>query len=314
MNLARLNTFLVLADCLSFSEAAEVLYCSQPAVSLHIKTLEDELGCKLFDRIGKKIYLNGKGKSFKHYAEQILHSWQLAKDDLAASSDSNKGFLTFGASNFVGIYLLPILLGCFNRSYPQVKINMNIRSSKTLISKLENNEVDFLILSDRIGFDNNLYYSKIFYQDEQTLIVPHNHPLLAEKNPNLDSLAPYSMLWKPEHSATRTFLEQSLINQGMQVNNTIEISSLEAIKHSVIQGLGIAFVSKFSVQHEIEHGLLHEINLPEFKMARGIKYVVRKDKILPSSAKNFIQLLDLLSEMKDIAQSMNIWRRNNQNT
>ena len=150
MNISRLKTFMVLAEYLNFSEAAECLYCSQPAVSMQIRTLEEELGYILFDRVGKKIFLNQQGESFKLYAQQIINLWQEAKNNAQEIGSGEQGNLSFGSSNFVGIYLLPILLNRFKESYPKVKINMQIRSSSTLLKQLENNEVDFLILSDKI--------------------------------------------------------------------------------------------------------------------------------------------------------------------
>src|SRR5690625_360018 len=110
MDVSKLKTFLTLADCLSFTEAAEKLFCSQPSVSMQIQSLEQDLNTKLFDRHGKKTYLTTQGELFKTYAEQIINTAEAAKEHLHRTEDLSYGTLSFGASNFVGVYLLTKIL------------------------------------------------------------------------------------------------------------------------------------------------------------------------------------------------------------
>lgn len=311
MNLTRLKTFLVLTECLNFSEAAEILYCSQPTVSTQIRTLEEELGCTLFDRIGKKLYLNQQGNDFKIYANQIVNIWASAKENALKANSGEHGLLSFGASNFVGIYLLPILLSTFKKRYPNIKINMQIRSSATLLNLLEKNEVEFLILSDQVKINESIYQRKVFYPDRLVLVAPSEHPLAQATLSDLSQLEGYVLLWKPEHSSTRIFLEQLLKNHNVSIENHIEISSLEAIKQSVINSLGIAFISKFAVARELNHGLLAEVFTPQLNIKRGIVYVTRRDKILTPVASNFTKLLESISNTNDIGQALTRWSLQN---
>lgn len=296
MNLARLKTFLVLTERLNFSEAAEQLYCTQPTVSMHIRALEEELGCSLFDRVGKKLYLNHHGESFKPYAQQIVELWQSARENAKSIGSGEEGVLSFGASHFVGVYLLPALLSDFKVRYPKVKVCMQIRSSATLLHQLEDNEVDFLVISDQISLDESLHRSQVFCQDELVLVVPAGHPLGQGEMSDLKSLEGYTQLWKPEHSATRTFLETALKSQGVVVSNEMEISSLEAIKQGVIHNLGIAFISRYAVAQELAIGTLQEVIIPHFSIQRGISHVARKDKLLPPPAKHFIAMLQAMQQ------------------
>lgn len=296
MNIGRLKTFIVLTEHLNFSEAAEHLFCSQPSVSMQIRTLEEELGCVLFDRIGKKIHLNQQGEAFKPYAKQIINLWQESKDNAQQIGSGEQGTLSFGSSNFVGVYLIPSLLNNFKTRFPKVKINIQIRSSPTLLKQLENNDVEFLILSDKIKINDNLYQTNLFYQDELILVVPTGHPLAEKQNIQPHMLENYTLLWKPEHSATREFLEQTLKGQLISISNYMEISSLEAIKQGVIHSLGIAFISRFAVSQELKSGILKHVTIPELKIKRGIMYVTRKDKILSPAAKQFIALLQMIKE------------------
>ncbi|MGG1659726.1 LysR family transcriptional regulator [Brevibacillus sp. NRS-1366] len=292
MNLTKLQTFLTLSDCLNFTEAAEQLYCSQPAVSMQIQSLERDLGFPLFDRIGKKLYLTKHGEHFKPYAEQMINLFHTSKEHIKQLDNLAYGTLSFGASNFVGVYLLPAILSVFNRSFPGIKINMNISSSSQLISLLESNKVEFLVLSDRIPIDNARFHSKTFYQDELVLIVNPQHPLAQREECTLANLVDETLIFKPNKSATRVFLEGKFNEYEISFPKYMEISNLEAIKQGVIHGLGISIVSRFAISQEVKSGLLVEVPINGVQFLRGIRYVYHRGIHLSPAAKQFITLLD----------------------
>ncbi|MBU7316822.1 LysR family transcriptional regulator [Paenibacillus oleatilyticus] len=292
MNITKLQTFLTLAECLNFTEAAEQLYCSQPAVSMQIQGLEHDFGVPLFDRVGKKLYLTKQGEQLKPYAEQIVNLLQSAKEHLQQLENLTYGTLSFGASNFVGVYLLPAALGHFNRTFPGIKINMNITSSRQLIDMLETNKVEFLIVSDQIPVDETRMQAVTFYQDELVLIVKADHRLAHEEECSLEELTAETMILKPKKSATRIYLESKFKEHGISFPSDMEISNLEAIKQGVIHGLGVSIVSKFAVQQEIKSGLLVSVPIKGVALQRGIDYVYLKNKHLSPAAKQFIALLD----------------------
>jgi LysR family transcriptional regulator, transcriptional activator of the cysJI operon len=295
VNLTKLQTFITLSECLNFTEAAEQLYCSQPAVSMQIRSLERDLGFPLFDRIGKKLFLTTQGEHFKPYAEQIINLFQTSKEHIKQLDNLATGTLSFGASNFVGIYLLPAILSQFNNKYPCIKINMNITSSSHLINMLESNKFEFLVLSDRIPVDENVFQSKTFYQDELVLIVNQQHRLAGKDECTFEDLINETLILKPNKSATRTYLEKEFIEYGFKFPKSMEISSLEAIKQAVIHGLGISIVSNFAIKQEIANGLLVEIPIKGVKFNRGICYIHHRGKHLSPAAFQFISLLDQIS-------------------
>lgn len=291
VNYSKLETFLTLAECLSFSDAAEKLFCSQPSVSMQIQSLEEELKTKLFDRLGKKVYLTNQGEEFKPYAEKIVNLTNAAKEHLQQTDNLRHGTLSFGASHFVGVYLLPIILKQFNDRFPNVKIDMTVTSSKELIRQLEVNELELLILSDQILFDENVYSSTTFYNDELILVVPPEHPFAIKKAVQISDLQSELFLIKRDKSATRMFLENKLKAIEFSITHYIEISSLEGIKQGVIHGLGISFISKYAVKEEIKNGLLVEVPLEEIRLERGVNYIHHKTKNLSPAISEFISLL-----------------------
>lgn len=292
MEVSKLETFLVLAECLSFTEAAERLFCSQPSVSMQIQSLEKDLNTKLFDRLGKKTYLTKQGETVKPYAEQIINTVKAAKEHLHRSEDLSYGTLSFGASNFVGVYLLTKILTEFHQAYPNIKINMEVTTSKQLIHKLEVNAVELLVLSDQIVMDQRYFKSTSFFQDELVLVVPANHSFVRKKSIQFADLKDETILIKPEPSATRAFMEKKMKEFNFTFLKTMEISSSEGIKHGVIHGLGISFISRLAVSQEINNGLLVAIPMDQIKLSRNINYIHHKDKHLSPSVKKFIELLE----------------------
>lgn len=292
MNLTKLQTFITLSECLNFTEAAEQLYCSQPAVSMQIQSLERDLGFPLFDRIGKKLYLTKQGEHFKPYAEQIINLFHTSKEHIKQLDNLSFGTLSFGASSFVGVYLLPAILSDFNKKFPGIKINMNIISSSHLIHMLESNKVEFLVLSDRIPVDENRFQFKTFYQDELVLIVNNQHRLARKDECTLGDLVDETWILKPNKSATRNYLEEEFKEHGFSSLKYMEISNLEAIKQSVIHGLGISIVSSLAIKQEIKNGLLVAVPIKGVKFLRGIRYVYHRGTHLSPATIEFLSLLD----------------------
>lgn len=292
MNLSKLQTFITLSACLSFTEAAEQLYCSQPAVSMQIQSLEREIGVPLFDRIGKKLYLTRQGEQFKPFAEQMLNLFHSAQEHIRQFDNLAFGSLSFGASNFVGVSLLPAVLGTFNQAFPGITINMNIASSSTLVAQLESNKMEFLVLSDRIPVNEERFRTHTFYQDELVLIAAPSHHLAKSGQCEMQELADEMWIWKPRKSATRNFLESELSQYGFEASRKIEINNLEAIKQSVIHGIGISIVSSLAIRQEVAAGQLVAIPIRDVSFVRGIRYVHHRDIHLTPAATHFLKLLD----------------------
>ena len=135
MDISKLESFLVLADCKSFTKTAELRYLSQPAISKHIDSLEQELGVFLFDRNGKTVSLTIQGRHFIKYAESIVKIYQKSQELIRQIEDLNQGTLYFGSTNFIGIYLMPKFIKAFQDKYPKINVNMTVGSSKDLNSK-----------------------------------------------------------------------------------------------------------------------------------------------------------------------------------
>lgn len=290
MNIRQIETFLVLADCLSVTETAETLHCTQPAVSARIRGLEEALDVVLFDRINKRMHLTAAGLVFVDYARKMVGVLEAAGEHLRQMDDPLSGTVSFGASNFIGIYLIPAFLGEYARDAPKVEFELDISPSTQLLGKLEANKLEFLILSDHIALDEARYRFRHLCSDEMVLIAAPDHRLARAGRCSIADLAREIFLIKAAPSATRTFLLDRIAAQGGSLGREMHISSIEAIKQSVMHGLGISILSRFTVTHELDLGLLREIPI-RGDFDRGIRVVHRRDKLLSPAAARFLDRL-----------------------
>lgn len=277
------------------TETAEKLYCTQPAVSIKIKKLEDELNTVLFERINNRLYLTEQGKIFKQYTAQILQLITTSKEHLHQYDDPNTGKIHFGASHFVGVHLLPKIIAEYKKSYPQVELSLDILPSQQLIQKLDNHQIDFVIMSDQVHFDPQHYHREPIFTDELILVVSPANPLAKQTACKLEELIHHTFLIKPNQSETRKFLFQHLDESLWQKLKLMEINSLEGIKYSVMHNLGVSIISRIAVENELNAGLLVEVKLENRLFTRGINYVYQQGKFLSPAAQTFLELLTQLA-------------------
>lgn len=291
MNISQIKTFLTLADCLNMTETAARLNCTQPAVTARIRGLEETLDTILFDRIGKKVHLTANGTVFCDYAHKLLGTLQAATEHLHQMDDPLAGTIHFGASNFIGIYLIPPYLGRYRKITPKLQFELDILPSAELLERLDANKLEFLILSDQIPVEEAHYEFRDICRDEMVFIVPPDHRLAKAHTCTLTDLAEETFLVKAAPSATRTFILDKIRARGGSLGHEMHISSTEAIKQGVMHGLGVSILSRFTVAHELAEGRLREVSMALMRFERGIRVVFRRDKLLSPAAVRFIETL-----------------------
>lgn len=291
MNLSQLNAFLLLAKGLNVTETAKQLFCTQPSVSIKIRKLEEELQTTLFERINNRLYLTPQGEVYLKYATQIINLVKNSSEHMRQFDDPSKGKIKFGASHFVGVYLLPKIMAYFNNLFPQVNLSMDISNSAQLIHKLNNQELEFLIMSDHIHLDPGQYHSNTFFIDPFVLICHPDHWLAKKKRCKFSDVESEVFLIKPDNSATRNFLLDKINECNKKIINFMEINSLEGIKQGVIHKLGISIVSRLSITQELNAGLLCEVDFDDIIFSRGIRYFYHKEKYISPATKNLLSVL-----------------------
>ncbi len=285
----------------SFRRAADSLYISQPAVSLQIQNLERHLGLPLFDRGGRQVQLTEAGHILLDYSDRILSLCQEAKRALLDLQDLKRGTLMLGASQTVGTYVMPLLVGQFWQAYPHISVQLFVQSTRRIAQKLIGGELDLAIVGGEVPLElRNTLQVLPFAQDEFVLVTaPHPH----ESSWNGISSSETSVLHHAdlEHlqfitldsqSSTRQTLDRSLQQCGINPSRfsvQMELSSIEAIKTAVKAGLGVAFLSMTAVGTELERGTLRRLEVAGVQVRRTLWLVFNPDRYQSRAAKLFRQ-------------------------
>lgn len=251
----RLVVFRAVAEQLSFRKAAEELYLTQPAVSLQIKALEEDVGVQLFDRTGSHIALTAAGKILLNYCEQVKTLLAQTEHEIAALSGEHSGELALGASTTIAQYVLPRFLGEFCREHPRVHPTLFSGNTEHIVEAVEKQKI-------ALGFIEGPARSrdvktKPFLEDELVLIAPTAHEWAERISVSCSEIASIPLLMRERGSGTRHVIELALERQGVKRNSmhiVMELDSTEAIKSAVEAGLGVGFVSRWAIAKDLRLG------------------------------------------------------------
>ncbi len=304
MDLHYLKIFHASASHLSVSRAAEELHLSQPAVSIQIRKLEEALGHKLFDRIGRQIYLTQNGEILYGYTTKIFDLVIQAKAQIHKLNGTIWGNVQVGATNTPGIYIMPRVLGKFKKLYPDVVTNLHVSNGHEIEEMLNQNRLDFAVMSGepvRVWKDA-LHVEKI-YTDQAVLVVSPDHWLAKKRVVGIDELVGEVYITQAPDSALFRLVEGILAEIGLPFDISMSLGSTDAIKQAVSYNLGISFLPKIAVKLDLKLGLLNEVKLENKEWKYEYYLVYRKDKkLMPAVEK----LAELCKEEADRMEKIDI--------
>jgi DNA-binding transcriptional LysR family regulator len=263
----RVVVFRAVAEQSSFRKAAEELYLTQPAVSLQIKALEEDLGVQLFDRTGAHITLTAADSVLLGYAQQVNALLAQTEHVIAALSGEHAGQLALGASTTIAQYVLPRLLSEFCREHPRVHPTLISGNTEHIVDAVEKQKI-------ALGFIEGPARSRdvkteAFLEDELVLIVSTAHEWAERKAVSCSELAAIPLLMRERGSGTRHVIEMALERLGVKRSSlhiVMELDSTEAIKSAVEAGLGIGFVSRWAIAKDLR--LDHSFKIVEVEGLR----------------------------------------------
>ena len=287
MDFDQLETFLQVARLASFSRAAEKRFRTQPAISSQIRSLEEEVGAKLFDRSGGKVSLTAAGKAFQKYVEDTLDARKAMLTFLAEMERIPRGEIIVGANEGTCLHILPEVFADFKRQYPDVSVNIKRADYATILESTIDNSVDFGVVSLPVS-DNRLTVVLI-HRDELIIIAPPGHPLGKLKAAPLADVAKYPLV-VPKAGHTRDALEELFHERKVKPNYTMELDSSELLKRFVAAGVGVGFIARSNVQEDVRAGALSAIAIADAQVRRDLALVFRKDKALSRAALAFIDI------------------------
>jgi DNA-binding transcriptional LysR family regulator len=287
ITIRQLKIFESVARNLSFSRAAEDLHLTQPAVSMQIKQMEDHAGLPLFTQAGKRIALTEAGKVMLRHSMVILA-------DLKAAELSINNLKAGGAQRLrvglvtSGSYFFPHLIGAFLHGKNDVELDMTVRSRDQLIALLRSDQIDLAVMVH--APDDPAIVAEAFAPNPFVLVASPTHPLAYERNIPYLRIAHECLIVRESGTDTRSAANSTFGNHE-STPRFMEIGCAEAIKQSVMAGMGISFLSTQAVQFEVRAGLLTVLDVQGFPLKRHWCVVHRADRHLPPAALDFRQFL-----------------------
>ena len=295
MNLKQLEAFARVAEAKSFSEAAKILYLTQPTVSAHVASLEKELGVCLLMRSTKEVSLTEEGEILYDYAMQMLELEQQIRERFG-SRKKEGAVLRIAASTIPSQYLLPEIMVRFRERYPGVRLRVMETDSAGAVEQILSRRAD-------IGFAGTVLEEKQciyipFYKDELVVIIPGEGlegPESAAETAAWIRRMP--VILREEGSGTRKEAQRLLRQMGIELselNIVASIQNQETIKRSVRNGMGISILSRLAAEDEIRSGVLRAVPLGETGGKRNINLVFDRRSLHSTEAE---KLIDLVKEM-----------------
>lgn len=290
MNLHHLKIFLAVAETGSFSKASETLHISQPAVSVQVKKLEEDLGIPLLEHFGKATHLTTAGIFLRDQARHLFRLAEEIEEQMAELRGIKTGSFRLGASTSPGTYLLPSYLSIFQVRFPQVSVSLQIGNTHFIENQLLSNTIDLAILGEEHSPVPELVTENLF-QDRLILIGAPNHPLANNSSVTWEEVINYPFVFREVGSNTREIFEKWLKQRGYSKPVGTELVSTEASKRMVASGKALAVTSYLAVGWELDSGHLAQISLSGFELQRSFCLAQHKDKRLTPLISEFKRFL-----------------------
>lgn len=286
MTIRHLKIFIAVAECGRMRKAAELLYISQPSISQAIRELEEYYNVKLFERISQKLHITEEGILLLSHAQHIVDSFNNMELDMKNTGRSTK--LRIGGSVSVGTYLINDIIHHLENKIHNIDNFVTINNTLEIEKMICRSELDVAIVE---GIIENKDIVKIpFCEDELVIVAGKNHPFYNQDQLTLSDLEGQSLLSRESGSSNRNQFEQLLADHNINVVKKWTCTNTEAIKNAVINGRGIAILSKMIIKDECEKGTLKILNFKDISIKRQIKLIYHKNKYISKPIKELIDM------------------------
>lgn len=288
ITLRQFRIFEAVARHLSITQAARELHLSQPAVSMQIRQMENQVGLPLYEQLGRKIYLTQAGEELFHYSRAIGQLLDEAGDVIEQLKGARSGRLKIAVASTAN-YFIPTLLGVFHERFPAVAVSLDVTNRETLLEDLRDNVVDLVVMG-RPPADMDLE-AGAFMDNPLVVVAPPHHPLAGQHHIPIEWLGNEVFLTRERGSGTRTAVERFFDQHGVVLKTGMEVANSEAIKQSVQAGLGLGLLSRDTLDMELALGKLVILDVEGFPILRHWYVMHRRGKRLSVAALAFKQFL-----------------------
>ena len=281
-----LRVFFYVAKTEKISKAAEVLNVSQPAISQHIKTLEEQAGFKLFTRSKKGVKLTNEAQEIFSYCKSIFAQVESINHTLQNITSLDTGTLRIGASDTICKYYLIDKLKDFEQLYPNIRYRVTNCTTSESLSLLKNNDVDIAFVHSPVKNDFFTFHDCLTLED----FFVCSYDFDCSKIQTLEDLTKYRTLLLEKSSYSRKVLDANLLKYNTELHPKFELASLDLLIEFAKKNMGIICVSKQYIKKELENKELKIINLKEKLDLRAISLAYDKENI-SNAAKRFVEFI-----------------------
>ncbi len=299
MDIPGYKAFLAVAEHGSFSIAANYLYITQPAISKRVATLEQQLGSKLFDRIGRKVFLNEAGRALLPIAQRIILDVLESQKVIDNLSGEISGLFPLVTSHHIGLRRLPDILKNFTRKHPKVRLDLAFMDSETACQHIENGYFELGVVTLPLVTPKNLKLTPLWH-DPLGIAISRDHPLASRAKKSLQTsntislhdLANYPAILPATGTYTRSIIEEPIIKKQAALEVILETNYLETIRMMVSIGLGWSALPRTMINEE-----LIEIPIKNLHIQRKLGIVQHAERSISNAGKVFIDILSRQSTL-----------------
>ncbi|WP_346940562.1 LysR family transcriptional regulator [uncultured Clostridium sp.] len=284
----KLETFITVADTKNFTRAASILNMTQPAISHHIKLLEEYYNVKLLEKKNKNMELTEAGRILYKYALEIDKISKLAKNHLSNESSIIKRY-NVGATLTIGGYVLPPIIGNYKMNNNNIDIILQVENTENIIQKLFSGEIILGVIEG--PFDKSKVIYEKFKDDELVFTISKNHEMAKKKKIAIEEILSEKLILREKGSGTRQIFEDYMAQQGFEPKNItpyMEIGDITAILSLVESGLGATVVSKEALNSTLMSKKFKALSIKNMKMKREFNFIYLKNSNI-DFIKNFIE-------------------------
>ena len=295
ITLRQLEIFIAVAETKQVTRASRKLFLTQSAVSMALGELENQLAGPLFDRHGRSLMLNDRGRYLLPMAKDILCQVGNVEAMLSEQRDAIAGSLEIVASSTLGNYVLPYLIGAFMRMHPAINISMLVVNTQMAEKMVATGASDLGFVEG--GITNETVRSVPWFEDELVIIVNPGHALAKKKTFSIpDDLEDTTWVMREEGSGTAEIFRNKLGRHASQLKVTTTLGHTEAIKKAVESGAGAACLSTLTICREVEQGWLRSLSVEELDMQRQLLIIHHREKVLTRLMDEFLSFCEIMGE------------------
>ena len=294
ITLRQLEIFITVAETAQVTKASKKLFVTQSAVSMALAELENQLGGSLFDRHGRSLLLNERGRYLLPLSKEILCQVGNVENIMSEKNDTLSGQINVVASTTIGDYILPYLIGAFKRMHPQVHINMLVHHTRYAESLVLDGKVEVGFVEGHVNNPDTV--KRLWFEDELVVIAGPTDPLSHKQIFDVENdFTNTRWIMREEGSGTVAIFREKMKDYLDQINVIMEMGHPESIKKAVESGVGLACLSSLTVCREVEHGWLKTLQFEGVDMKRKLHVISRKNLKMNDTLAEFLAFCDIMS-------------------